>query len=163
MAQPARYIQIADDLRQQIESGELARESQIPTEVELQKKYNASRNTVRDAVKLLALEGLLETRGGREGTWVTPAHVTFVTTLSTDPKTGLRSSRSTGHPSPETGLRYASPSRSTLPTAISSFTTLATCRHHQRSPSSLSDSVTRAMRCESFTPNVARRVDACVG
>ena len=89
MAQPARYVQIADDLRQQIESGALARESQIPTEVELQKKYNASRNTVRDAVKLLVLEGLLENRGGREGTWVTPAHVTFVTTLSTDPKTGL--------------------------------------------------------------------------
>ena len=89
MAQPARYVQIADELRLQIESGELARESQLPTEVELQKKYNASRNTVRDAVKLLALEGLLEARGGREGTWVTPAHVTFVTTLSTDPKTGL--------------------------------------------------------------------------
>jgi GntR family transcriptional regulator len=87
--QQPRYEQIADDLRQQIESGELPRESQIPTELELQKKFSASRNTVREAVKLLVLEGLLDARGGREGTWVTPAYVPFVTTLSTDPKTGL--------------------------------------------------------------------------
>lgn len=87
--QKPRYEQIADDLREQIESGELPRESQIPTELELQKKFSAARNTVREAVRRLVLEGLLEARGGREGTWVTPAHVTFVTTLSTDPKTGL--------------------------------------------------------------------------
>jgi GntR family transcriptional regulator len=86
--QQPRYQEIADELRRQIESGELPRESQLPTEVELQKKFNASRNTVRDAVKVLVLERLLETRG-REGTFVTKAHVPFVTTLSTDPNTGL--------------------------------------------------------------------------
>jgi GntR family transcriptional regulator len=89
VAQQPRYQEIAEDLRRQIESGDLPRQSQIPTEIELQRTYGASRNTVRDAVKLLVAEGLLDTRGGREGTWVTPAHVPFVTTLSTDPKTGL--------------------------------------------------------------------------
>jgi GntR family transcriptional regulator len=83
-----RYQEIADELRQQIESGALKRDSQLPTEVELQKKFGASRNTVREAVKLLVLQRLLETRG-REGTWITKAHVPFVTTLTTDPRTGL--------------------------------------------------------------------------
>lgn len=86
--QTPRYQEIADELRREIESGELQRESQLPTEIELQKRFGASRNTVRDAVKVLVAERLLETRG-REGTFVTKAHVPFVTTLSTDPKTGL--------------------------------------------------------------------------
>jgi GntR family transcriptional regulator len=86
--QQPRYQEIADDLRRQIESGILPRETQLPTEVELQKKFSASRNTVRDAVKVLVVERLLETKG-REGTFVTKAHVPFVTTLSTDPNTGL--------------------------------------------------------------------------
>jgi GntR family transcriptional regulator len=86
--QQPRYQEIADELRRQIESGELPRESQLPTEVELQKRFSASRNTVRDAVKVLVVERLLETRG-REGTFVTKAHVPFVTTLSTDPNTGI--------------------------------------------------------------------------
>jgi GntR family transcriptional regulator len=88
MAQQPRYQAIAEELRQQIESGALPRESQLPTEVELQRKFGCSRNTIRDAVKLLVLQRLLETRG-REGTFVTKAHVPFVTRLSTDPKTGL--------------------------------------------------------------------------
>jgi GntR family transcriptional regulator len=86
--QQPRYQEIANDLRRQIESGELPRESQLPTEVELQKRFSASRNTVRDAVTVLVREHLLETRG-REGTFVTKAHVPFVTTLSTDPNTGI--------------------------------------------------------------------------
>jgi len=86
--QQPRYQEIADELRRLIESGELPRESQLPTEVELQKRFGASRNTVRDAVKVLVLERLLETRG-RDGTFVTKAYVPFVTKLSTDPKTGL--------------------------------------------------------------------------
>jgi GntR family transcriptional regulator len=88
MPQPARYQAIAEELRQQIESGVLPRESQLPTEVELQERFGASRNTVREAIRLLVLERLLETKG-REGTFVTKAYVPFVTTLSTDPKTGL--------------------------------------------------------------------------
>jgi GntR family transcriptional regulator len=95
MTQQPRYQEIADELRRQIESGQLPRESQLPTEVELQKRFGVSRNTVRDAVKILVLERLLETRG-REGTFVTKAHVPFVTTLSTDPNTGLSGSGEEG-------------------------------------------------------------------
>jgi GntR family transcriptional regulator len=84
-----QYQAIADKLRHQIESGELPRDSRLPTEAELQEKFGASRNTVREALKLLVAERLLETRGGREGTWITKAHTPFVTTLSTDPTTGL--------------------------------------------------------------------------
>ena len=48
---PPMYQQIADDLRNKIESGELPPGDQIPTEGDLQKIYNASRNTIRDAIR----------------------------------------------------------------------------------------------------------------
>lgn len=82
------YRRIADDLRQQIESGTLAAGSQLPTEPELRKRYDASRNTVRDAVKWLITRGLVETRPG-QGTFVTTKPNPFITTLSADPETGL--------------------------------------------------------------------------
>jgi GntR family transcriptional regulator len=84
----ARYEQIADDLRRRIESGELTADIALPTEGELQEKYQASRNTVREAIKILVHQHLLETRAG-QGTFVTRPIVPFVTILSTDPKTGV--------------------------------------------------------------------------
>ena len=77
------YRQIAEDLRQKIESGELGRGSQLPTELELRSLYDASRNTVRDAVKWLMNLGLVETRPG-QGTFVVEIIDPFITTLSTD-------------------------------------------------------------------------------
>jgi GntR family transcriptional regulator len=59
------YQQIADDLRARIEAGALASGTQLPTETELQDTYNASRNTVRDAIKRLTGAGLVETRPGQ--------------------------------------------------------------------------------------------------
>lgn len=88
MAQRPMYQQIADTVRRQIENGELPHGQQLPTELELREKYNASRNTVRDAIKLLSSLGLVETRPG-QGTFVTQSRNPFVTTLSTDPKTGF--------------------------------------------------------------------------
>ena len=85
MADPM-YRQIAEDLRQQIETGELAPGAQLPTELELREKYTASRNTVRDAVKSLITRGLVETRPG-QGTFVVETINPFVTTLS-DADTG---------------------------------------------------------------------------
>lgn len=92
-----RYQQIAEDLRKQIEVGAAAPNStdgsllvpgrQLPTELELRDKYNASRNTVRDAIKRLMGQGLVETRPG-QGTFVTRKITPFVTVLSIDPKTG---------------------------------------------------------------------------
>ncbi len=75
------YRQIAEELQRQIESGELARGSQLPTELELREEYEASRNTVRDAIKWLTTRGLVETRPG-QGTFVTERIIPFVTTLS---------------------------------------------------------------------------------
>jgi len=86
--QKPRYEQIAEDLRKQIETGELPEGSQLPTEQDLQDSYQASRNTVRDAIKRLIREGLVETRPG-QGTFVTMKIDPFVTLLTTDPKTGF--------------------------------------------------------------------------
>jgi len=82
------YRRIAEQLREQIESGELVPGAQLPTELELRERFNASRNTIRDAVKSLIALGLVETRPG-QGTFVTERIEPFVTTLSADPKTGL--------------------------------------------------------------------------
>ena len=81
------YRQIADDLQSKIESGELERGAQIPTEIELREQYDASRNTIRDAIKWLTTRGLVETRPG-QGTFVAEKINPFVTTLTEDPETG---------------------------------------------------------------------------
>lgn len=78
-----RWRQIAEDLRQKIEAGALGRDGKpLPTELELQAEYNASRNTVRDAVKWLVTRGLVYTRSG-QGTFVTQKIDPFVTRLVT--------------------------------------------------------------------------------
>jgi len=86
MAEPL-YRQIADELRTKIESGELAQGSQLATEVELRDQYNASRNTVRDAIKWLTTLDLVETRPG-QGTFVVEKVTPFVTTLTVNPGGG---------------------------------------------------------------------------
>jgi len=86
MANPM-YRQIAEDLRAQIESGELEPGQQLRTELELREHYNASRNTVRDAIKWLTNLGLVETKPG-QGTFVIQKIDPFVTTLTGEPGTG---------------------------------------------------------------------------
>jgi len=81
MVQQPMYQQIAEELRGQIESGALPPASQLPTELELRDRYNVSRNTIRDAVKRLISQGLIETRPG-QGTFVTRKIDPFVTILS---------------------------------------------------------------------------------
>jgi GntR family transcriptional regulator len=83
MAEPM-YQQIASELRDQIESGELEPGSQLPTELDLREKFQASRNTIRDAIKRLTALGLVETRAG-QGTFVAQKIDPFVTTLSAKP------------------------------------------------------------------------------
>ena len=80
------YRQIAEDIRSHVERGELPPGAQLPTELELREKYNASRHTVRDAIKLLVSRGLVETRPG-QGTFVIERIIPFVTTLTGDPRT----------------------------------------------------------------------------
>lgn len=82
------WRRIADDVRLKIESGELGSGgAALPTELELQDIYSASRNTVRDAVKLLVSRGLIYTRSGH-GTFVTPKIDPFVTVLQAEEPQG---------------------------------------------------------------------------
>jgi GntR family transcriptional regulator len=87
MADP-KCREIANDLQRRIESGELARGDRLPNEMEFRERYDASRNTVRDAIKWLTIRGLVETKAG-QGTFVTQLIEPIITTLSEDPETGL--------------------------------------------------------------------------
>jgi GntR family transcriptional regulator len=78
----ALYRQIAEDLKKQIESGELRPGAQLPTEAELSKKYDrASRNTIREAIRWLVTRGLVTTQPGR-GTFVVEELKPFIASLS---------------------------------------------------------------------------------
>src|SRR5947207_13248689 len=66
---PSRVI--ADDLRNEIESGELAPGAKLPSERELAEKYGTARNTAREAVRLLTGAGLVIAEHGR-GSFVRP-------------------------------------------------------------------------------------------
>jgi DNA-binding GntR family transcriptional regulator len=95
MANPM-YRQIAEDLRGQIESGHLQPGQQLPTELDLRDRYQASRNTVRDAIKSLTTLGLVETRPG-QGTFVVQRIDPFVTTVSSDPLSGFGGGEGTSY------------------------------------------------------------------
>ena len=87
MPEQPMYREIADKLRLQIEAGELGPGSRLPTELELRELNNASRNTIRDAIKWLITRGLVETRPG-QGTFVVDNVDPFVTTLTTEDPRG---------------------------------------------------------------------------
>jgi GntR family transcriptional regulator len=57
-------LQVSDDLRERIASS-MAPGDQIPTEHELAAQYAVSRATVREALKLLEQDGILDVRHGR--------------------------------------------------------------------------------------------------
>ena len=59
------YQQLAAQLRERINSGELLPGAQMPTEAELMEQHQASRNTVRLALGRLRAEGLLTSRQGK--------------------------------------------------------------------------------------------------
>jgi DNA-binding GntR family transcriptional regulator len=65
----AIYEQIADQLRDQIQGGELKPGQRLPTEPELMRSCGVSRSTVRVALNVLEDEGLLTRRAGK-GTFV---------------------------------------------------------------------------------------------
>ncbi len=141
MADPM-YRQIAEDLRRQIEAGELPPGAQLQTELELREKYDASRNTIRDAIKWLITRGLVETRPG-QGTFVIERIIPFVTTLTGDPKTASAARASptssevqagpAGRERPAAGGDPGRPRpRSAAGTATSSRATPVVSRHQER-------------------------------
>jgi GntR family transcriptional regulator len=78
---PAKYQQIADRLRDQIDSGALQPGERLPSEPDLVRQFDASRNTVRLALALLTNQGLVVTRQGL-GTFVTEPSRPFTALLS---------------------------------------------------------------------------------
>ena len=58
------YVQLADLLREQIESGDLAPGSVLPSEARLTQEYGIGRDAVRMAISLLRSEGLVTTVRG---------------------------------------------------------------------------------------------------
>lgn len=63
------YTQLKELLLDQIQTGKLKGGNKLPTETELCKTYNVSRNTVRTAIKFLTVEGYLLKKQGK-GTFV---------------------------------------------------------------------------------------------
>lgn len=67
----SRYDELAVTLRAQILSGELGPGERLPTEPELCELYGVSRSTVREALRVLSSQNLVETtRGVTGGTFV---------------------------------------------------------------------------------------------
>ncbi|MEV8407461.1 GntR family transcriptional regulator [Streptomyces niveus] len=60
----SRYLEIAEALRQSILDGEYPLGARLPSESDLAAQWSASRGTVRQAVGLLASEGLIGSRQG---------------------------------------------------------------------------------------------------
>ncbi|MFG1883281.1 GntR family transcriptional regulator [Micromonospora sp. NPDC049102] len=58
------YVQVADLLRRQIESGELAPGVSLPSEARLTQEYGIGREAVRMAMSILRSEGLVSTVRG---------------------------------------------------------------------------------------------------
>lgn len=67
-----RYLQLAGELREGILRGDFAEGVQFPTETALCKRHDVSRFTVREALRRLEAEGLIQRRRG-SGTTVQPA------------------------------------------------------------------------------------------
>jgi DNA-binding FadR family transcriptional regulator len=59
------YEQIAEQIKQRILRGELRTGDRLPTENELAEQFGASRTAIREAMKTLAQQGLIDTRPGR--------------------------------------------------------------------------------------------------
>lgn len=73
------YEQVAVQLREVIASGQTKPGERLPTEADLAKSFGVSRTTIREALRVLTSEGLIETsRGTTGGSFVKrldPAHV----------------------------------------------------------------------------------------
>ncbi|MEO0462925.1 MAG: GntR family transcriptional regulator [Pseudomonadota bacterium] len=67
-----RYLQLAGELREAILAGKYTQGTQFPTETQLCRDYDVSRYTVREALRRLENEGLIQRKRG-SGTTVQPA------------------------------------------------------------------------------------------
>src|SRR6478609_3101850 len=66
------FEQVADQLRELIISGQLPRDSRLPSEPVLADQFGVSRGTIREALRLLTAQNLIRTaKGGAGGSFVT--------------------------------------------------------------------------------------------
>ncbi len=63
-AEPPRYVQIFNTLSRRVESGKYPVDMSLPTESELCDEFNASRFTVREALRRLVERGMVQRRQG---------------------------------------------------------------------------------------------------
>lgn len=74
------YQQVYDAIRDAVLSGELAREQRLPPEIEIAEHFGVGRATVREALRLLAADGLVRTsKGSGGGSYVTLPTVDHLT------------------------------------------------------------------------------------
>lgn len=64
LARKPRYLEVAEELRTQIARGDFPEDDQFPTEAVLCQRYGVSRFTVREALRTLQTEGLIQRRRG---------------------------------------------------------------------------------------------------
>ncbi|WP_345194758.1 GntR family transcriptional regulator, partial [Streptomyces lavendulae] len=60
-----RYLQIAEDIIQQVRAGVLKPGDQVPSESEMAERYGVSGGTVRKAMLEIRASGLVDTRHGK--------------------------------------------------------------------------------------------------
>jgi GntR family transcriptional regulator, transcriptional repressor for pyruvate dehydrogenase complex len=78
----AAYEHVAARLRDLILTGELRHGDRLPTEATLAGEFGVSRTTVREAIRILAAQGLVvATKGARGGTYVTRPSLDFASEL----------------------------------------------------------------------------------
>lgn len=59
------YARIADDIREQIRSGQLKSGDELPSVARLRERYDCSTTAVRNAMLVLRSEGLIESHPGK--------------------------------------------------------------------------------------------------
>jgi GntR family transcriptional regulator len=81
MDESTRYREIAADLQRKLDAGTPPPGEKLPSDAQLCDEYDASRNTVREAVRLLVTRGVLEKQAGK-GTFVLPKREPFSTVVT---------------------------------------------------------------------------------
>ncbi len=83
-----KYTELANYLREQITSGKFQPDAQLPTEQELAKRFDLSRDTVRKAIAALEQEKLIYKIKG-SGTYVRPAPAPAMQNRTTSRRIGI--------------------------------------------------------------------------
>ncbi|MFD3688302.1 GntR family transcriptional regulator [Nocardiopsis sp. NPDC058631] len=109
MRAQSRYRQIARTLRQEIQERSLPLGGQLPSEKQLEERFEASRNTIRLALGMLRNQGLIVSRPGRGHFVQDVVPETFYANRAGDGPAGLNESGMTGQMLEELQLLSATP------------------------------------------------------